>query len=48
VIGLILFIYLLFLQPNTENDDGVTALLSAVAAGSLPCLEVLIEVHGLI
>ncbi|PWZ03925.1 hypothetical protein Zm00014a_028924 [Zea mays] len=30
-------------KPNTENDDGVTALLSAVAAGSLPCLEVLIE-----
>ncbi|RLM98318.1 ankyrin-3 [Panicum miliaceum] len=29
--------------PNIENADGVTALLSAVAAGSLPCLEVLIE-----
>ncbi|XP_062179888.1 uncharacterized protein LOC133884474 [Phragmites australis] len=30
-------------KPNTETDDGITPLLSAVAAGSLPCLEVLIQ-----
>jgi len=41
IIGLILY---LFVQPNIENADGATALLSAVAAGSLPCLEVLLEV----
>jgi ankyrin repeat protein len=32
-------------KPNTENDDGITPLLSAVAAGSLPCLDILIQVH---
>ena len=41
IIGLILYP---FVQPNIENADGATALLSAVAAGSLPCLEVLLEV----
>ncbi|PWA45761.1 ankyrin repeat family protein [Artemisia annua] len=30
-------------DPNIETDDGVTPLLSTVAAGSLPCLELLIE-----
>lgn len=45
---LIGLIHYLFVQPNTENEDGATALLSAVAAGSLPCLEVLIEVRSLI
>lgn len=30
-------------KPNTETADGITSLLSAVAAGSLPCLEVLIQ-----
>uniref|UniRef100_A0A0E0KXG6 Serine/threonine-protein kinase BSK1-like TPR repeats domain-containing protein n=1 Tax=Oryza punctata TaxID=4537 RepID=A0A0E0KXG6_ORYPU len=30
-------------KPNTETDDGITSLLSAVAAGSLPCLEILIQ-----
>lgn len=30
-------------DPNIETDDGITPLLSAVAAGSLPCLELLIE-----
>ncbi|XP_024971014.1 ankyrin-1 [Cynara cardunculus var. scolymus] len=29
--------------PNIETDDGITPLLSAVAAGSLPCLELLIQ-----
>ncbi|KAM3399398.1 hypothetical protein ACQJBY_004663 [Aegilops geniculata] len=29
-------------KPDTETADGITSLLSAVAAGSLPCLEVLI------
>lgn len=32
------------LQPNTETDDNVTPLLSSVAAGSLACLELLIQV----
>ncbi|GJQ88952.1 alpha/beta hydrolases superfamily protein [Tanacetum coccineum] len=31
-------------QPNIETDDGVNLLLCTVAAGSLPCLELLIEV----
>lgn len=30
-------------NPNLETDDDVTPLLSAVAAGSLPCLELLIQ-----
>lgn len=30
-------------MPNTENDDGVMALLPSIVACSLPCLEVLIE-----
>lgn len=30
-------------KPDTETADGITSLLSAVAAGSLPCLEVLIQ-----
>ncbi|KAH9611435.1 hypothetical protein KSS87_000166 [Heliosperma pusillum] len=30
-------------NPNTETDDGITPLLSAVAAGSLVCLEQLIQ-----
>ncbi|KAG9452554.1 hypothetical protein H6P81_005458 [Aristolochia fimbriata] len=30
-------------NPNTETDDNVTPLLSSVAAGSLPCLELLIQ-----
>jgi ankyrin repeat protein len=47
VILIIVLMLCLSMQPNTENADGVTALLSAVAAGSLPCLEVLIEVHNL-
>jgi len=35
------------LQPNAETDDGITPLLSAVAAGSLACLELLIQVPHL-
>ncbi|GJV44136.1 ankyrin repeat family protein [Tanacetum coccineum] len=31
-------------DPNIETDDGVNLLLCTVAAGSLPCLELLIEV----
>ncbi|KAK2987569.1 hypothetical protein RJ640_012339, partial [Escallonia rubra] len=30
-------------NPNTETDDNITPLLSAVAAGSLACLELLIQ-----
>ncbi|XP_068650270.1 uncharacterized protein [Aristolochia californica] len=30
-------------NPNTETDDNITPLLSSVAAGSLPCLELLIQ-----
>ncbi|KAH0994642.1 hypothetical protein GBA52_018506 [Prunus armeniaca] len=30
-------------NPNSENDDSITPLLSSVAAGSLPCLELLIQ-----
>ncbi|XP_071735465.1 uncharacterized protein [Rutidosis leptorrhynchoides] len=30
-------------DPNIETDDGITPLLSTVAAGSLPCLELLIQ-----
>ncbi|KAB2621420.1 ankyrin-1 [Pyrus ussuriensis x Pyrus communis] len=30
-------------NPNAENDDNITPLLSSVAAGSLPCLELLIQ-----
>ncbi|PON46106.1 N-terminal acetyltransferase A, auxiliary subunit [Parasponia andersonii] len=30
-------------NPNAETDDDITPLLSAVAAGSLPCLELLIQ-----
>ncbi|KAI7730107.1 hypothetical protein M8C21_033313 [Ambrosia artemisiifolia] len=30
-------------DPNIETDDGITPLLSAVAAGSLQCLELLIQ-----
>ncbi|KAI3516778.1 hypothetical protein L1887_15801 [Cichorium endivia] len=30
-------------KPNIETDDGITPLLSVVAAGSLPCLEMLIQ-----
>lgn len=32
------------LQLNAETDDNITALLSSVAAGSLACLELLIQV----
>lgn len=32
------------LQPNIGTEDDITPLLSAVAAGSLPCLELLIQV----
>ncbi|XP_050918782.1 palmitoyltransferase akr1-like [Lathyrus oleraceus] len=31
-------------NPNAETDDGITPLLSSVAAGSLECLELLIQV----
>ncbi|KAL5702058.1 hypothetical protein ACHQM5_027324 [Ranunculus cassubicifolius] len=30
-------------DPNAENDDDITPLLSAVAAGSFPCLELLVK-----
>ncbi|XP_030506464.2 uncharacterized protein LOC115721331 [Cannabis sativa] len=30
-------------NPNAETDDDITPLLSSVAAGSLPCLELLIQ-----
>ncbi|KAK4596478.1 hypothetical protein RGQ29_014499 [Quercus rubra] len=30
-------------NPNAETDDNITPLLSSVAAGSLPCLELLIQ-----
>ncbi|XP_077247379.1 ankyrin repeat family protein isoform X1 [Tasmannia lanceolata] len=30
-------------NPNAETDDNITPLLSSVAAGSLPCLEILIQ-----
>ncbi|KAJ8432791.1 hypothetical protein Cgig2_011714 [Carnegiea gigantea] len=33
----------LYGQPNAETEDGITPLLSAVAAGSLACLQQLIE-----
>lgn len=33
------------LQPNAETDDSITPLASAVAAGSLACLELLIQVY---
>lgn len=36
--------HVLFLQPNAQTDDDITPLLSSVAAGSLPCLKLLIEV----
>lgn len=36
------------LQPNAETEDGITPLLSAVAAGSLTCLLLLIEVRVLV
>jgi hypothetical protein len=35
----------LLLQPNNETAESITPLLSVVPVGSLPCLEVLIEVH---
>jgi len=35
------------LQPNADTDDGITPLISAVAAGSLACLEILIQVPHL-
>lgn len=38
---------ILVLQPNAESEDDITPLLSSVAAGSLPCLELLIQVHVL-
>lgn len=34
----------ILLQPNAETEDGVTPLLSAVAASSLACLELLVQV----
>ena len=34
----------ILLQPNAETEDGATPLLSAVAAGSLACLELLVQV----
>lgn len=34
-------------QPNAETDDDITPLLSAVAAGSLACLDLLIQVLSL-
>lgn len=40
--------YLLFLQVNAETEDNVTPLLSAVAAGSLACLELLVQVSPLV
>lgn len=30
-------------NPNSQTDDDVTPLLTAIAAGSLPCLEILIQ-----
>ncbi|MCL7048274.1 hypothetical protein MKW94_002120, partial [Papaver nudicaule] len=30
-------------NPNAETDDGITPLLSAVAAGALPCAELLVK-----
>ncbi|KAI9119658.1 hypothetical protein K1719_009534 [Acacia pycnantha] len=30
-------------RPNAETDDGVTPLLSSVAAGSLTCIELLVQ-----
>lgn len=33
------------LQPDAKTDDDITPLLSAVAAGSLACLELLIKVN---
>jgi hypothetical protein len=40
------FIYFLdfVLQLNAETDDNVTPLVTAVAAGSLACVELLIQV----
>lgn len=37
-------VFYLLLQPNAETDDSITPLLSAVAAGSLPCIELLLKV----
>ena len=42
---MVLFIFFDFLlQPNSKTEDDVTPLLSAVAAGSLACLELLVQV----
>lgn len=37
-------VFYLHLQPNAETDDSITPLLSAVAAGSLTCLDLLLKV----
>ena len=36
--------FFMVLQPNAETKDNVTPLLSAVAAGSMACLELLVKV----
>ncbi|CAN6878894.1 unnamed protein product [Brassica oleracea] len=36
-------VFLLILKPNAETEDNVTPLLSAVAAGSMACLELLVK-----
>ena len=42
---MVLFIFFdILLQPNAATEDDVTPLLSAVAAGSLACLELLVQV----
>lgn len=40
------FFGLLLLQPDAKTEDDITPLLSAVAAGSLACLELLIKVDN--
>jgi bacteriorhodopsin len=43
--SMVLFIFFdILLQPNAATEDDVTPLLSAVAAGSLACLELLVQV----
>lgn len=44
VVSSIFFFFDIILQPNAETEDNITPLLSAVAAGSLACLDLLIQV----
>lgn len=39
-----LILFEIFMQPNAETEDNITPVLSAVAAGSLACIESLVQV----